>query len=319
MKINCFLVGGVAALAVASPAQASFPGANGRIVFTSLAEGPRYQLFDMNADGRRLRSLAGDANQEFQATYSPDGRRIAFARMPVGADPEDQAELWLMDDDGSHQRRVTFNRQPDYAPAWSPDGQKLVFARRPPRIAPGADLGPADLWILELRSGAERPLTSTPAAEEGHPQWSPDGDRIAFESDISGDFEIYTIRPDGHDGRRLTRNPDFDLVPSYSPDGRRITYSSQRDGNLDVYVTAADGVGREQRLTFAPVEDLLSSFSPDGRFIVYQSEQDGDTLPDDPGYRFVDIFRMRADGSEKTNLTRSPSVDDFDADWQPLR
>jgi len=68
-----------------------------------------------------------------------------------------------------------------------------------------------------------------------------------------------------------------------------------------------------------PVEDLLSSFSPEGRFIVYQSEQDGAALPDDPAYRFVDIFRMRADGSEKTNLKRSPSVDDFDPEWQPLR
>ena len=313
------LVCGGIVFTLASPAQAAFPGHNGRILFTQDDEEFRHQLFDMWPDGTDPRNLGNSAVQDSKASYSPDGRLIVFARMPVGFGDEvnKQSELWVMDADGSHQRRLTFNQRPDYDAAWSPDSKRLVFARRPGRAPAGEPLGPADLWTLDLRTGEERHLTNSPRIDDDRPQWSPDGGRIVFNSDVNapGNVDVYTIRPDGRDLRRITTTLSSDAFPNYSPDGERITFTSDRTGNDDVFVMRADG-SRQTQLTHNRTTDTLSAFSPDGQFISYTSARDGDPFPD--GGFYWDIFRMRADGSQQTNLTRSPSVDNYDPDWQPL-
>ncbi len=77
------------------------------------------------------------------------------------------------------------------------------------------------------------------------PNWSPDGHRIAFSSDRTGDLEIYAARPNGEGPENLTANPTApDFYPAYSPDGTRMHFTSGRDGDPEVYVTNADGTGQ---------------------------------------------------------------------------
>ena len=59
---------------------------------------------------------------------------------------------------------------------------------------------------------------------------------IAFYSNRDGNYEIYSIRPDGSDLKRLTFDPASDQTPAWSPDGTRIASSSLSDGNRDIYV-----------------------------------------------------------------------------------
>jgi Tol biopolymer transport system component len=311
--------GGALLFALTSTARAAFPGRNGRIVFTTDVPGVGEHLFDIRPDGGELRNLSNTPAQDFMASYSPDGRLIVFGRTPDECC--EHVELWVMDANGTHQRRLTFNQQPDYSAAWSPDGRQLVFVRRPATsTTPGEPFGPTDLWTLDLRTGAEHQLTNNPETEDDRPQWSPDGERIVFQSEVKepGNVDIYTIRPNGRDLRRITTTPSFDAFPNYSPDGKQITFTSDRApdfgefDDFDVFVMRSDG-SRPTRLTNDPADDFLSSFSPDGRFISFSSERDG-AVPDDPTTFPSDIFRMRADGS----LTRSPAVFDFDSDWQPL-
>ena len=313
------LAGGALMFALTSTAQAAFPGANGRIVFTTDLEGSPHELFDVSPSGVDLRNLTNSAVMEFKASYSPDGRRIVFGHMPFDGINE-LSELYVMHADGSHRRRLTFNTRPEYDAAWSPDGERLVFARRPGTAPEGEDLGPPDLWTLNVRTGEERQITNTPETEDDRPQWSPDGGRIVFNSDVHdpGNFDIYTIRPNGRDLRRITTGAAFDAMPSYSPDGKRITFTSERTGNGDIFVMRADG-GRQIRLTHDPRWDFLSCFSPDGRFIAFATERGGDPYPGEPDFFRTDIFRMRADGSQQMNLTSSPAVDNYDPDWQPLQ
>ena len=72
-------------------------------------------------------------------------------------------------------------------------------------------------------------MTDTPNFSE-NPNWSPDGARIVFESDRveKGDLEIYSMKADGSEVRRLTNNPALDALPAYSPDGKRIVFVSDR-------------------------------------------------------------------------------------------
>jgi TolB protein len=187
-----------------------------------------------------------------------------------------------------------------------------VVARGPSTAPPPDELTqPTDLWIIDLASGRERQLSNSPDTWEGWPDWSPDGRRIAFEGDLiePGNSDVHTIRADGGDLRRLTSRPGYDGDAHYSPDGRSIVFDSDRTGNVDVFVMRDTGAPVRQ-LTTDPGDDWAGGYSADGNFIAFYSARDS-TLG------APDIFRMRADGTQETNLTRTPRVIEFDPDWQP--
>ena len=74
--------------------------------------------------------------------------------------------------------------------------------------------------------------------------WSPDGSKIAFDSDRDGNFEVYVMNADGTAVQRLTRDPAGDEALSWSPDGSTIAFMTHRDGQWEVYtMSAADGSG----------------------------------------------------------------------------
>jgi Tol biopolymer transport system component len=85
-----------------------------------------------------------------------------------------------------------------------------------------------------------RQLTDNDSAD-GFPSWSPDGDRIAFESGRDGDWEIFVMNADGTNVRQLTNNDTLDWYASWSPDGDLIAFASDWDGNLEIVVMDADG------------------------------------------------------------------------------
>jgi TolB protein len=110
--------------------------------------------------------------------------------------------------------------------------------------------------------------------EDRSPAWSPDGRWIAFASNRPGFFnqELYLIRPDGTELRRLTRTPGSDSVlgddgmPSWRPDGSGLVFVSNRDRNLELYALDLAS-GRQTRLTNTPVDELLPRVTREGRYV----------------------------------------------------
>ncbi len=100
---------------------------------------------------------------------------------------------------------------------------------------------PAMLALLGLSLG----LVVALAAPHAPATFGGKNGRIAFASTptitAEGRFEIYTMRADGSDARRLTNNAAFDAGPTFSPDGRRIAFVSHRDGNYEIYLMNAEG------------------------------------------------------------------------------
>ena len=301
------------------PAEGATSSPHDRIAFVwANFEFTEEEIATVRADGSEYTILTNEEGLDVAPEYSPDGSQIAFTSsrsMPPGfpGEPRFYSELYLMDADGSNVRQVTFSEGViDFQPAWSPDGRQIVIARGPGTAPPEGQLtAPTDLWIIDLPSGQELQLTDSPETWEGWPDWSPDGKRIAFEGDMAepGNSDVYTIRTDGSDLQRLTSQASYEGDAHYSPDGRWIVFDSDRTGNVDVFVMRDDGAPVRQ-LTDDPGEDFAGGYSADGKFIAFSSDRDSTSgIPD--------IFRMRANGTQETNLTNTPDVIEFDPTWQP--
>ncbi|NJO07094.1 MAG: hypothetical protein HC876_17140 [Chloroflexaceae bacterium] len=135
--------------------------------------------------------------------------------------------------------------------------------------------------------------------------------RIAFHSSITGDFDIYTVRPDGSGKLNLTNHSANDLYPAWSPDGSRLVFASDRDapeaGVFDLYMMNRDGSGI-MRLTNTPAaRDELPAWSHDGNWIAFVSDADGDQ----------EIYVISADGREPVQLTFNETATDTYPAWSP--
>lgn len=170
------------------------------------------------------------------------------------------------------------------------------------------------LVLWNQRGAAQRlimgsPLTPTapPFATRGTPVIGPALGQIAYMAKASPDdtWDIWTMRGDGSDPRRLTDHPANDMHPTWSPDGRYIAFVSDRDGNKEIYVMKRDGT-EQLNLTHHPAEDWTPAWSPDGESIAFASYRDGNW----------EIYVMRADGSNPQRLTRSSGAD-YAPCWSP--
>jgi TolB protein len=184
-------------------------------------------------------------------------------------------EVFVMNPDGSKKRQLTHSRQ-NGEPRWSPDGQRIVFVHGGCSTVGCAPTRSA-LWIMNADGSGQRRLTNGRSVDNDG-RWSPDGRWIAFSRGTSctGDgckIDIWLIRPDGTDARRVTHD-GRSTQPTWSPDGKKIAFSCDNaDGSRsDICVMNADGTGRRDLTSGLPANSALCSepaWSPDGHTILF--------------------------------------------------
>lgn len=161
---------------------------------------------------------------------------------------------------------------------------QLAFAR--------VDETGVDIFTVDRDGSDLRRFINTPAGFASvYGDWSPDGRRLAFDSDRSGNVEIYVATLDG-DIRRLTRNPAGDARPSWTPDGRHLAFESDRSGSPQVYVMDVDG-SHVRQVTRFPAGAEEPAYSPTGQWITFLSGPPEKTA----------LYVVRPDGSGLRALT----------------
>ena len=248
---------------------------NGQLIAFSRGTTQGLDIWVMSPDGRGSHAVTDLAGDEISPSWSGDGSTIAFCSF---ADRPASASIQAVSLSGGDPISLT-DTSPLTEPAFSPSGDKLLvtkFLDSQPRkynfrisilengtftdietsegssfltqgswsrngnfiVCRANKIGLGDIGVFTLSDLSYIQLTSHPS-EDRDPAFSPDGRKIVFASDRTGDFDLYTINVDGTGLQALTQTPDQDeLEPAFSPDGQKIAYTAIRLATTDEEDTA---------------------------------------------------------------------------------
>ena len=274
-------------------------GLPGQFAFASNRDGD-FDVYTMRPDRTNLVQVTNGAGDDVAPLWSPDGRQIAFSSNRDG-----DANIYLINADGTAEMRLTSAPGDEILGAWSPDGSQIAYTNGVGVVhtirsdgtgdrtvvvdtsvvtayglgvfgwMPAGDEllfvfdkspegGELDVYRLRIRDGAVTPLTSTPG-DDGTPALSPDGSRIAFESDRNGGC-LYVMDADGSNVSRLTTGCSKGFPKAWAPDGMLIGWAGGRrsdfDQPLDIQIIRPDGSGRTRLTDTNDVVDLAWGPSP---------------------------------------------------------
>ena len=212
-----------------------------RMVFVS-DRGGLIKLWTIRADGTGLKRLTKGEPIDDDPSWSPNGKRIAFARLGRVVGGEDVFDVYTIRRDGTHLHRVSQGKPEASAPDWSPAGDRIAFLR-------GAN-SPSQVFTMRPDGTGLRKLTSV-ANGAAAPSWSPNGKLIAFATNVGQTSKIFVVPAAGGPVRKVTHGQTtFDIDPAWSPSSHRIVFTTARAGvpGTAIDSIAVDGSDRRQLL-----------------------------------------------------------------------
>jgi Tol biopolymer transport system component/tRNA A-37 threonylcarbamoyl transferase component Bud32 len=218
--------------------------------------GQEIWLLDMETRVRHRLSLPGSDRGASTPYWTPDSKKLVLARVR----PDGQRAVWLVAVDGSEAEELIPPAEGLRNGQFSPYGSRLLFGQRV-----GADL---QLFLLDMKTRKQEPLTSSPGNKWPGEGWSPDGKWITYFSNKGGSIQVWRVPAEGGREEQLTFGDDRMRHAFYSRDGKWL-YVQPNHGNI-LRIPAAGG--KPEAVTHFPESGLFieePTLSPDGRYIVY--------------------------------------------------
>jgi Tol biopolymer transport system component len=199
--------------------------------------------------------VAGGPGADFEPTWSPDGKRIAFTSNRSG-----NSDIWVVPTSGGTPTRLTDWPSGESAPRWSPTSDDIAF------VSSHASF--SDIWIVSARGGAPRRLT-TMGTVNANFRWSRDGKSIAFSAASAGANTqgVYTVAATGGSPRLVSPAPNLAGL-AWSPDGREIMVSRCRTGYCRIEVRSISGDSLRTFNTQEKVYEESGEWTPDGASVA---------------------------------------------------
>lgn len=219
------------------------------------------KLFVMDKQGS-LRPVVSQLSDIYGISWLPGDRRLIYAASRAGA-----SQLWSVDLSGADPVLVPTQSAQSSDPAIAPDGSWVAYT---------VSHRNWNIWRACLVCGAKKQqLFISSSGRNRAPRYSPDGRQIAFVSDRSSAWEIFTCDADGQNLRKLTHfGGPFVGGPAWSPDGRVIAFDARVNGHSGIYFIDGNG-GSPRVMEQNEFEDRMPSWSGDGKWIYFNSNRSG--------------------------------------------
>jgi Tol biopolymer transport system component/DNA-binding winged helix-turn-helix (wHTH) protein len=261
-------------------------------------------LFSLTGEKRRLTAPPPGFRSDNMPAFSPDGRALAFCRLPGGFG----SEIYVLPLDGDlrpsgEARRLTDNKRWSAQPVWAGDGRRILYV-----FGDDASKG-REIGIINV-AYPETPRQTIPLSDEIS--------EIAFGRHLvySRQFEdtnIWRAELPGRKSAPATAEPFIsstrpDQTPKYSPDGKKIAFMSSRSGSREIWVSNADGSNPVRMTAFGGPLVGGPTWSPDGKRIAFHGRPEGGP----------DVFVIPAAGGSAKPLATNSWVPSYSGDGQTM-
>jgi Tol biopolymer transport system component/DNA-binding winged helix-turn-helix (wHTH) protein len=245
-------------------------------------------LLTINGGGSRTGEPLRLTSRErvYDLDWTNDGKTIVFS-----SDHSGSIGLWTIGTSGG---------VPEPLPVGSENALGgLSVSRTDNRLVYARTLTDGNVWrvagpnLLDRNSLPTKLIAST--RYDGEAQYSPNGKKIAFNSNRSGNFELWMCDAEGHDCAQLTSlGGPIPGSPRWSPDSHWVAFDCPKAGNSDIYVISIDG-GLPRQITKESSADVRPSWSRDGHWIYFGSNRNGNWQ----------IWKSHIDGGQAMQVTKA--------------
>ncbi|MCI0578509.1 MAG: Ig-like domain-containing protein [Chloroflexi bacterium] len=278
-----------------------------RVVYLAWDASRRNQLFVISMDGGQPTQLTRSPDDVLDYGISPDGQTIAYS----SSRPDGGTDLWAIGVDGRNRRQLLdCTGGACNNPLWSPDGWRILYERRN-FTSPGGPPGSPRLWWLDLRLGETAAVFQDSQWLGLQARFSPDGRWLSYVSPQSQEVQAFNLET----GRSLLIESQTGEAATWSSDNQALVVSQiQFIGEsfathlfrIDLATNEITDLSGSDTV----INDGAPAWSPDGRWIAF-----GRKIPSVPMGR--QLWLIRPDGSEATQLTSDYEVHHGPASWSP--